>query len=565
MRAHVGVHWRRLTVLLGAGLIALGISVAAAPSAARAADDPPVTLRYSVTEENRTVGADLPAGAPGPRTGEHQVLLSCVAEACQIVSKFGFGFVESGFTDGTFAVPGTATLTQVESGSACDIPNAQRAASATFTFTSTGMSGTARYEPMTAVNCPDGATQATYYGTEVVILSSALEEGACYFTAEGCSVSASSDVPINATDGSDVGTGGLPVASGSSSHIADGDAAAPSILSTLVAPANAGTAPLQLGFAALLTIVLVLLIAFPTALLNSAVETGTGRLDGWRRARVARGVPAATSAPVSRPWWWACLGIVLAAFISAFIDPGFGFNPGSMRVVLSILVSFVIDVGLGWVLVIWLMHRANPGATHSFVFRPVTLLVVVAAVVFCRLTGFEPGIVFGLVAGVAFGAMVGKAAEARAVLVTLGYAFGVAVVAWLLFGALGGGASGESVVGTFMSETLASLAIGGMAALPVALFPVRGMAGHTLWMWSRRAWAAAYAVGLFAFFVVLMPMPFAWDSVGLDLWAWIGIYLAYAIGAVTIWLLVTKPWARPSDAAQQEETPEPEVASRLEG
>ncbi len=100
-------------------------------------------------------------------------------------------------------------------------------------------------------------------------------------------------------------------------------------------------------------------------------------------------------------WWWAASGVALAALISAFVDPEFGFNPGSVRVVLSLLVSFAIDVALGWLIVIWVMRRLVPGATHTFLFRPATLLVVVAAVVFSRLTGFEPGIVFGLVAGVA--------------------------------------------------------------------------------------------------------------------------------------------------------------------
>ena len=311
-----------------------------------------------------------------------------------------------------------------------------------------------------------------------------------------------------------------------------------------------------------------LLVAFPTSLLNSAVETGSERMSGWWAARRRReaepigpaiesipAVDAADAADVSldaaaerrrssvdatagrRPepgtaepladteapstpklsrWWWAASGVALAALISAFVDPEFGFNPGSARVVLSLLVSFAVDVALGWFLVILVMRRLVPGATHTFLFRPATLLVVVAAVVFSRLTGFEPGIVFGLVAGVAFGALVGKASEARGALVTLGYAFVVALAAWALYGLLGGGAAtGDSFWSTFLIETLSAIAVGGMAALPIALFPVRGMAGYAIWSWHRWVWAGCYAVGLFAFFVVLMPMPFAWDAVAL--------------------------------------------------
>jgi hypothetical protein len=54
----------------------------------------------------------------------------------------------------------------------------------------------------------------------------------------------------------------------------------------------------------------------------------------------------------------------------------------------------------------------------------------------------------------------------------------------------------------------------------------------------------AYAVGLLGFFLVLMPMPFAWDGVRASLWAWVGLYLAYAAVAVALWLVTVRPWVR---------------------
>jgi hypothetical protein len=211
--------------------------------------------------------------------------------------------------------------------------------------------------------------------------------------------------------------------------------------------------------------------------------------------------------------------------------------------VLSILASFAVDVVLGWLLVIWIMKRVQPGASHDYTFRPLTLVVVVAAVVFTRVTGFEPGIVFGLVAGVAFGALVGVAAQAKAALVTLGYAFAVAAVAWVLYAAVAP-SIGESALATFVGEALASTAIAGIAALPIALLPLGSLPGQAVWRWRRAVWAGCYAVGLFAFFVVLMPMPFSWDGVAWELWAWIGVYALYALVAVTAWLLLARPWRR---------------------
>ena len=356
----------------------------------------------------------------------------------------------------------------------------------------------------------------------------------------------------------------------SASALATGDAAAPSILSGLATPATAGTAPAQLALAALLTVILVLLVAFPTSLLNSAVESGSERFSEWwstRRARPAPDVQTPESGAWRRSWWWAATGVVIASVIAAFADPQFGLNAGSARVVLSILVSFGVDVVLGWALVVWIMSRVNPGATHSYSFRPLTLLVVIAAVVFTRLTGFEPGIVFGLVAGVAFAAIAGRSGAAKSALVTLGYAFVLALVAWVVYGVVAG-SSGESFLATLLVETLAAIAVGGMAALPIALFPVRGMPGHAIWQWRRGLWVACYAVGLFAFFIVLMPMPFSWEEVGWELGAWIGVYLLYAVIAVTAWLLLARPWrSAPSSevTTSPEEAPAPIGADKLDG
>ena len=106
-------------------------------------------------------------------------------------------------------------------------------------------------------------------------------------------------------------------------------------------------------------------------------------------------------------------------------------------------------------------------------------------------------------------------------------------------------ASGDgSFAAVFARETLSAMAIGGIAALPIALVPLRSLAGYEVFTWNRIVWAAAYAVGLFGFFFVLMPMPFAWTGVPLCLGVWVGLYLGYAVAAVGAWLLVVQPWKK---------------------
>ena len=319
----------------------------------------------------------------------------------------------------------------------------------------------------------------------------------------------------------------------------------PGTLSTLPTAADSAR-PANILWAIGLTIVLVLLVAFPAHLLNTAAEHGTDRFSAWW-ARVRpkkRELPAALER--LNGWPLAIAGVIVASVISAFVDPRFGQDPGgSFRILGSILLAFILDVAVGWVLLLLFLRRTMPDSKARLRFAPASLLLVLAAVVFSRITGFQPGIVFGLVAGVVIGAALATAAKARVALIGLGYSFAAGVVAWIAY-TIAAAVSGPdpSAFDLFVQETLSAIAIGGMAVLPVALFPLRGMTGFDVFSWNRFVWAGAYAVGLVGFFFVLMPMPFAWQGVPLELGVWIGLYLLYAVIAVAIWAFVTRPWDR---------------------
>ena len=217
-----------------------------------------------------------------------------------------------------------------------------------------------------------------------------------------------------------------------------------------------------------------------------------------------------------------------------------------MRVVLSILASFLLDAVVGWFLLICLVRRTRPHTPAAFQFSPASLLVVIAAVIFTRLTGFAPGIIFGLVAGVAFGTVLATAEKARIALVGRGYSFVVAVIGWVGYRILGVTAGAHPGVGiVFLRETLSSMAIGGIAALPIVLVPLRGLTGFDIFRWNRWVWGGAHGVGLLGFFVVLMPLPFSWTGVHIDLVMWIAAYVAYGLTALTAWLVVVRPWRGP--------------------
>ena len=348
----------------------------------------------------------------------------------------------------------------------------------------------------------------------------------------------------------------------------------PSTFSELAAPADT-LAPQQVITAVLLTLVLVILLALPTALLNSASSTGAEKVATWRasiaarRAALGGGLPTglrATGEKV-RAWWarastakrglpLAAATLFVAAVMSGFVDPDFGTGASTPRVLLSIVLGFTLEVLLGWVAMLILLPRLIAGVDARLDVRPATLLIVLGAVIVTRLTGFEPGIVFGLVAGVAVGATLATAARVRVALTGLAWGYGLALLAWVTYAALepavldaaSSSPDGLPPLGlVLLREALATMTMAGIAALPVALVPLRGLTGHEVWQWSKPLWAGLYAVGLLSFFLVLMPMPFAWAGVEAALATWVTGYLVYAGVAVALWLAITQPWKRDAE------------------
>lgn len=322
-----------------------------------------------------------------------------------------------------------------------------------------------------------------------------------------------------------------PISPASTSGIATGDPSAPSVLSALRTVSDGVTAPSNLFAAAAVTIILLLLVGLPSALLGQSLGENYDRLFG----RVTAAVRRATTMehrPSLPGWLPITFGLVLATIMSAFVDPGFGFNPGSVRMLASMGIAFALESVAGWVVIRAVLARTDPDLNPKPEFKFGSLLIILIAVILSRIVGFEPGMVFGLVVGLAYGVSLASAREVRVKLIGLAWAFAIGVVGWVGYSLLAG-VSGWLPL--FAAETLSAVAVSSLAALPVALLPLGGLDGGVLFRWNRWAWAGVYAVALFVFFFVLMPMPFSWGEIGTPLATWVGLYLAYAVFAVAVW------------------------------
>jgi hypothetical protein len=326
------------------------------------------------------------------------------------------------------------------------------------------------------------------------------------------------------------------------------DADDPSVLSDLGTIAEKTPTPTQTAVIAGGAVVLTLVLGWPSSLLNSVVGSRYDGLVRWwqkrfrrkgRDAATAKADPAPAHGGGSRlPGWLMWPGFALAAILGAFIDPDFGVNEMSLRVVVTLFLSFVLFNLVTWALVRVIARRIQPDAEPLLRFRWGSLFLVALAVVIARLLQLEPGIIFGLVAGVAYATALRARNSALIALLGAGFGLVLALAAWVGYSILAPATAGtDSVPLILLTEFLAGVTVKGVSSLPLALLPLGSLDGSKVVKWRRVAWGAAYALGLAAFMLVLLTIPKAWGEVPGDFLRWVLLFGGYALVAVIIWIV----------------------------
>jgi hypothetical protein len=284
-------------------------------------------------------------------------------------------------------------------------------------------------------------------------------------------------------------------------------------------------------------IMLTLVIGYPGSLLSGVVGSRYEQLFGW----VRRGLPGRISTALRKdqPRWLVWIGFIAAAVVAGFVDPSFGFNLMSLRVLLTGFLSFALFNVAGWAIVRALVNRIQPDAKPAVNFRWGSLILVVVTVLVARLLEFSPGIIFGLVAGLTYAVTLVASRKAIVVLVGSAFALALGLVGWVAFSLLAplADASFGNPVLVALTEFFSGVTIEGISSLPLALLPFAALDGGALVKWKKWVWAIAYGVGLAAFMLVLFTIPDSFSTIEGDFSRWLGLFLIYAIVAVGIWIV----------------------------
>ncbi|MGC5220965.1 hypothetical protein ACPW96_00035 [Micromonospora sp. DT81.3] len=333
----------------------------------------------------------------------------------------------------------------------------------------------------------------------------------------------------------------------------------PSVLSSLRTIQESIPNATQLVVVGAGALMLMLVVGYPGALLDSVITSRYARVSAWVKSRLrARptssaghrgltrggaappGASLRTAAPTKAiPPWLVWPGFAAAAVIGGFVDPQFGVNGMSIRVFLTGLLSFALINVAGWMLVVLVFRRNKSESAPHITFRWESLLLVALTVLIARLLHFQPGVIFGLVAGLAFAIELTASREAFVVLLGTGFGLIIGLLGWVGFSLVAPVAaeSPGNIVAVFVAEFFSGVTIEGISALPLAMLPLFALDGATLFAWKRWVWALAYIVGAAAFILVMVTIPDSWGKVDGDFARWMLLFASFGVLATAVWAI----------------------------
>ena len=273
---------------------------------------------------------------------------------------------------------------------------------------------------------------------------------------------------------------------------ADGFDSPSTFASTLPTIGSFPVTPTTVAVTGGIAVAFLLLVAFPSELLEDTIRENYDRAFGWlapvrRRVDRARG---RFGGMLRNPWAGIALSVVATAVILGFSAPSFGFTGASVRLLFGMLISVaVINIGI-YLLVLRLAKRSY-GVTGTLRSLPGALIIVALSVLVSRLANISPGFLFGLVLAVVFTSEIKPAQRAKLVILTTGLTIAAGILAWLGYSALVG-LHGSGFWYELALEALVAITLEAVGTLIITMLPLTFLDGKVIFRWNKWAWAGVY-------------------------------------------------------------------------
>jgi uncharacterized membrane protein len=158
-------------------------------------------------------------------------------------------------------------------------------------------------------------------------------------------------------------------------------------------------------------------------------------------------------------------------------------------------------------------------------------------VLLSRAANFEPGYVYGLVAGFAFSRELPRRQDGQVVLAWASWLLALGVGGWLLLAPAKSWAEhhGSNFLAPVVEELTAAVVVESLTILILALVPLSFLEGERLWKARKLTWAIVYGLALFAFLHVVVHPEFGARKTELPLYTWLGFFVAFCLVSVSFW------------------------------
>ena len=322
---------------------------------------------------------------------------------------------------------------------------------------------------------------------------------------------------------------------GSSAPGGQGDRRPPSggsFANSIPLPADVSSDPLVVAQSALLTLALLLLMPVPGQLFNSTLEAHEDEIRRSLRLDRVRAIGHAAG-DFWRSWLGVAVFTAIAAALYGLLDPSFGFDVRSLSTYVGMLAGIVI-VTVAFALPAWVLHGRASQPSVKVV--PLSLAVGVVCVAISRVTGFQPGYLYGLLIGLAFARELSGSEEARMVAGSAALMLLAAFAAWIALAALPAGEE-TSLVLLSVRTALAAVLVAGLEGVAFGLLPFRFLPGEALFAGNRLLWAALLGAGTFAFFHVLINPASGYlaDTSRTPLLTTLALFVGFGVGSLAFW------------------------------
>lgn len=227
-----------------------------------------------------------------------------------------------------------------------------------------------------------------------------------------------------------------------------------------------------------------------------------------------------------------------SALIYCLLEPNLTVDRSSLILFLSLVLGIGIATYVYEGAQVFVSEKMF-GLDAAIRFYPIAILISLLSVLFSKLTGLHPGVIFGFVAGAALVAHRNpeKHEDGLIIFLPMLAIFAVALVSWLLLSPIREMAEGGSFVGLVLEGAALSLFLGGIQGLLFSLIPLSFVDGEKVWRWSKLAWAAiAFPVGFLFFHVVVKQDGTLMSAIDSH-----GVTVLFIVAAVS-WTITIGTW-----------------------